>query len=359
MKMKILGLMALLVMCSTISSADLTERFKIISESIEVSENKSNDENKNSNYEALKILDPKAYERLKKEENIRKNSNATSFSNFINSNSDTFDINKMMDDMDNYYEAFNNITDQAFGAVSAVGDALSAALSVGGMFPTLGGISTAGNTIQAMLQKALMMKNRVDQLKQYKRYIDQIKNLGKTDVKKIGDILNVLGSVEGLVRDGNGLVDMTKSIAEDINNADLSTAEGWELLLTGNKKVLNENDKAYKKVTKDVEVSLDAIKKARENLKRIKPKNEVQNLQVISSQMDILITSLEKLIDSQSAHAAATIQEQNKEMEKDIAAKETKKGEAEKLQKDIEKANQNVKQIKLGNKFVGSVNGNR
>ncbi|QXW66309.1 hypothetical protein [Streptobacillus moniliformis] len=348
---KIFGIIALI---GTLSfSESLTSKVEIGASDKNLNVSTSQD-NKSNPKDEKKKEEAKRKEAIKNLDAVDKNIKDTG------QLSKNFDFDKMFDDIDNYWEKISDGTDNIFKNISIAGDVVTGITGIAGSFPGFGGISVIGTNIQAVLQKILAMKNRVDQLKQYKRYIDSVRSLGKSDVKNLTGVYNTLNSLSSIINEGVALTDMTKGFANDIKSADLSTGEGWELLLTGNKKVQEQNNNAYDKVAgEDYKLAIDTINRTKKKLQQINPKNEVQNLQQLNGQMNILIQVMEQLLNNQSASAATMIQAENKRLEEEIAAKEIKKAEVERLREEIKEANRLVKEIKLGTRFVGSVNGNR
>ncbi|ACZ01350.1 hypothetical protein [Streptobacillus moniliformis] len=333
-------------------SESLTKNVEINSNTSVMNEDTEND-NEKSNLEKDGI---KKRKEILDQLNSPDNENVGNVGNLGKS----FDFNKMFDDIDNYWEILNDGTDHAFNAVSTIGDGLTALTAVGGAFFGLGGVAVAGSHIQAVLQKILMVKNRVDQLKQYKRYIDSVKSLGKNEAKDLAGIVNTLNALSGIIRDDFEFTDRSRGFSDIIQSSDLSTREGWEKLLVENKNIQDENIKAYNKIAgEDYKKAMSIIQKTKQKLQKLDPKNEVQNLQQLNGQMNILIQVMEQLLDNQSANAAIMIQAENKKLEEEIAVKRIKAEEAERLQKAIEESDRKVKNIKLGTRFVGSVNGNR
>ncbi|WP_064590829.1 hypothetical protein [Streptobacillus moniliformis] len=355
---KIFGIIALIIGTFSFSES-LTSKFEVSKAKYNLN-GSSQDSDKEEKSREEKAKDEKAKEEAKKKEAI-KNVDATD-KNIKDTGklSKNFDFDKMFDDIDDYWEKVSDGTDNIFKHISAAGDVVTGITGIAGSFPGLGGISVVGTNIQAVLQKILAMKNRVDQLKQYKRYIDSVRSLGKSDVKSLTGVYNTLNSLSSIINEGVQLSDMTKGFANDIKNADLSTGEGWETLASGNRKIQEQNNNAYKKVAgDDYKLAIDTINKTKKKLQQLNPKNEVQNLQQLNGQMNILIQVMEQMLNNQSAQAATMIQAENKRLEEEIAAKEIKKAEVERLRQEIKEARRIVKEIKLGTKFVGSVNGNR
>lgn len=349
MNKKIFGFLALIIL-GTVSKADLTDRVSLNSESSNIT---SSNEEKSEEDEEREIK-AKRKEAVKNVEGTNVNVRDTG------KLSQNFDFDKMFDEIDNYWEKVSDGTDTVFNVLSGVGDTITAITGVAGSFPFMGGIATVGTNIQAVLQKILAIKNRVDQLKQYKRYIDSVKSLGKNDFKNIVGVYNTLNSLSEMINEGVKLVDASKGLNKDIINADLSTTEGWELLLNGDLKIQEQNNTAYEKIAgEDYKLALKTINDTKRKLQQISSKNEVQNLQQLNGQMNLLIGVMEQLLNNQSSQAAIIIQSENKKIEEEIAAKQIKGEEVERLLKEQQEAEKLLQQIKMGNKFVGSVNGNR
>lgn len=116
-------------------------------------------------------------------------------------------MEKLFEDVENYYNVFDQGSENFFSTVSSIGDTVSGVLGLAGAFPTMAGVGVIGTNIQATLNKILDMKNRVDQLKQYKRHIDSIRNLSKADFKTLAGINNTLNLVSDMVNDGKKISD--------------------------------------------------------------------------------------------------------------------------------------------------------
>ena len=271
-----------------------------------------------------------------------------------------FDFNKMIDDIDNYWEVFDSGSEKFFKSISDASDSVTAASSIAGSWFGFGGIAVAGNNIQQIMQKVLMMKNRIDQLKQYKRFIDSIKSLSKSDLKSIAGMKQTLESIDKLVKEGAVIKDKTIGFSKELKKLNLSDPKAWEVL--GNKEidVRELNSQTLEKIAGESNKEIrDTIQGMKEKLNTINPKNENQNLQYLNQQMAILISLMEKQISDTSSVASAKIIADNKKLEEEIAAKEAKKSEVKKLQDEIVKINEKVTNMQLGKNFVGSVNGNR
>lgn len=271
-----------------------------------------------------------------------------------------FDFNKLIDDIDNYWEVFDSGSEKFFKTVSDVSDSVTAASSIAGSFFGFGGIAVVGNNVQQVMQKILLMKNRVDQLKQYKRFIESVKGLGKNDLKTLAGIKGELEALDRLVKDGFELKDSTIKWADSVKNVDLSTTDGWNKLLVGDENIRKLNDNVLNQVNGDkAKQVLKTISDMKENLKTINPKNENQNLQYLNQQIAILISLMEKHITDSSLVTSSKIIAENKKVEEEIAAKKLKQTEIEALKTEINNINSKVENIELGKSFIGSVNGNR
>ena len=272
--------------------------------------------------------------------------------------SKNFDFDAMLKGVDDIYNVLDKGSEITFNTVAAASDTLTSALSIAGAFPTLAGAGVIGSNIQSILSRILAVKNRVDQLKEYKRRLDSVRSLGKEDLLTLSGINNTLKTLDGLVKTGVDIGDASEDFSKKLEKADLTTAEGWDLLLSTDRDILATNKDVLNKISGEENKKIrEVIEKAKKTLLNINPKNENQNLQYLREQMNILISLTEQMISNDSLTASAMLVKENKEKEEQIAAKETQKAEAAKIASAIDNNKKETEKMKLSNRFVGSVTG--
>ncbi|CAM3423834.1 hypothetical protein [Pseudostreptobacillus hongkongensis] len=379
---KILGILSILVVGNLGFSEDIDKSmFTLETETNTTSTTTANNEN-NSNEKVVSKEDEayKKYEEmLRRSDEIEKAGaykitndirtqateeymKASGMSNFNKRNigaiSKNFDFDAMLKGVDDIYNVLDKGSEITFNTVAAASDALTSALSIAGAFPTMAGAGVIGSNIQSILSRILAVKNRVDQLKEYKRRLDSVRSLGKEDLLTLSGINNTLKTLDGLVKTGVDIGDASEDFSKKLEKADLTTAEGWDLLLNTDRDILATNKDVLNKISgKENKKIREVIEKAKKTLLNINPKNENQNLQYLREQMNILISLTEQMISNDSLTASAMLVKENKEKEEQIAAKETQKAEAVKIASAIENNKKETEKMKLSNRFVGSVTG--
>ena len=101
-----------------------------------------------------------------------------------------------------------NVVDKGVDSVltgaEIAGDATSFGLSVAALVPNIMGTGVGhyggiANTIQSFLGKLQQMRQRLEALKQYSRWIEEKKNFGKSDMMSIKGMKDTLSSLLSLI----------------------------------------------------------------------------------------------------------------------------------------------------------------
>lgn len=355
---KILGILSILVVGNLGFSEDIDKSMFTLK--TETNTTTTNNENNRSNEKVVSKEELKVTDNFEK---IGADKYAVGIKTQFNKRnigdiSKNFDFDAMLKGVDDIYNILDKGSEITFNTVAAVSDALTSGLSIAGAFPTMAGAGVIGSNIQSILSRILAVKNRVDQLKEYKRRLESVRSLGKEDLTTLAGINNTLKTLDGLVKTGVDIGDASEDFSKKLEKADLTTAEGWDLLLSTDRDILASNKDVLNKISGEENKKIrEVIEKAKKTLLTINPKNENQNLQYLREQINILISLTEQMISNDSLTASAMLIKENKEKEEQIAAKETQKAEAVKIASAIENNKKETEKMKLSNRFVGSVTG--
>ena len=349
---KILGILSILVVGNLGFSEDIDKSMFTLK--TETNTTTTNNENNRSNEKVVSKEELKVTDNFEK---IGADSAVGIKTQFNKRNigdiSKNFDFDAMLKGVDDIYNILDKGSEITFNTVAAVSDALTSGLSIAGAFPTMAGAGVIGSNIQSILSRILAVKNRVDQLKEYKRRLESVRSLGKEDLLTLSGINNTLKTLDGLVKTGVDIGDASEDFSKKLEKADLTTAEGWDLLLSTDRDILASNKDVLNKISGEENKKIrEVIEKAKKTLLTINPKNENQNLQYLREQINILISLTEQMISNDSLTASAMLVK-----EEQIAAKETQKAEAVKIASAIENNKKETEKMKLSNRFVGSVTG--
>lgn len=254
-----------------------------------------------------------------------------------------------------------DISDTAFTAIDIAGTTASSVLAVIGSIPTIfgtgaPGASSAADTIQSLLLKINQIKTRIDQLKQYKRVLENMKGLDVEDLATVDGINKALNSLNKLLTDIAYLKDQSIDFYSEIKGADLSKGEGWDSLLGLENHIKKVNNNVLDNVAGDTnKKTLEAISDLKNRIKNLKPTTEKGELEKISELMGILISLTEKSISDTAILGANKIIEENKKLDEKIVEQERKKEEILELNNYINNQKKQFNSSILGKKFVGDI----
>lgn len=231
----------------------------------------------------------------------------------------------LFDTIDNYYNIFDKGSEQAFNILMGVGDAATQALNIAAAAPMVmgtgvGHYATIGANIQMVMQRLQAARKRIDDLKQYKRWLDSIKGLTEGDFKTIVGIKDTLGKIENIVKDGIALTkeDLARDYAKDIDKTDMSKAIGWDNKNTKDIIELKDTNKTLTQVATTKTV-LDTIQNQQKQLSNVNATTTLQQLKQMSAQTDLLITLLTKLIADQSRQIGDEALKNQRALQEEIA----------------------------------------
>lgn len=243
----------------------------------------------------------------------------------------------LFDTIDNYYNIFDKGSEQAFNAMLSAGDMATQGLNILAAAPGIfgGGPKWAaiGTNIQLVMNRLQEARKRVDQLKQYKRWLDSIKGLTQGDFKTIAGIKNTLGQVEGILKEGMAFSkeDLSRNFAKSSLEQDISTGRGWDIKNTKDMAILNDTNKTLMQVSQTDKV-LDAIKTQQAKLSEVNATTTLQQLKTMSAQTDLIITLLNKIITDQARAIGDTALKNQRFMQEEIARNKVQKENALRLE---------------------------
>ncbi|RRD40360.1 hypothetical protein EII29_02455 [Leptotrichia sp. OH3620_COT-345] len=274
----------------------------------------------------------------------------------IRSISGSVNLDSLFNTLDNYYEIANKATELSFNAVSRSADSATVAASLAGSTRFMGGVATMGSNIQLILQKLLAMRKRVDDLKQYKRFLDSVRTFNKNDLKTLAEISTTLDRLDGIVSEGFDLKEKTVAYGDLVRNSDLSTFEGWENLMMGDINLKNVNDEALDRLSgNEAGKVLKALNEAKARIRNMNPQNATQEMTKLNAQINLLISMFEKYMSDSAAVATKEILADNKKVEEEIASKQERQESITKLNNYQEKLKKEVREAKKRNRFAGDL----
>lgn len=253
----------------------------------------------------------------------------------------------LFDTIDNYYNIFDKGSEQAFNAMLSAGDMATQGLNILAAAPGIfgGGPKWAaiGTNIQLVMNRLQEARKRVDQLKQYKRWLDSIKGLTQGDFKTIAGIKNTLGQVEGILKEGMAFSkeDLNRNFAKSSLEQDMSTGRGWDIKNTKDMAILNDTNKTLMQVSQTDKV-LDAIKTQQAKLSEVNATTTLQQLKTMSAQTDLIITLLNKIITDQARAIGDTALKNQRFMQEEIARNKVQKENALRLEQYREELHNKV-----------------
>lgn len=260
--------------------------------------------------------------------------------------------------IDDYYNIFDKGSEEAFEKVMQLGDTVTSGLSVAGSFFGMSGLAVAGNNIQAQLTRLQLVRKRLDDLKQYKRWMDNVKDLSKEDLTKLSGVNNALNKLNNILKDGSVLKEKAIDFNKLLKSTDLSKAEGWDKLLQANANMHELNNQVLNKVSGDEANKIfDLINKSKETISKINPKNSTQSVKKLNEQMDLLITVTQTLLSNQATVAGQAAIKEKEKLEKEMLENEKNKVEQEQAERLRQEYRERNKQIELGTKFAGEITG--
>lgn len=267
-------------------------------------------------------------------------------------------LNALTETMDDYYNVFNKASAQSLNAISRAADSATATASIAGAisgkFINNSGKAVLGSNIQLILTKLLAMQKRVDDLKQYKRYLDEIKTLSKDDLMNLKRIDKTLIKLDEIVSEGFDLEEKTISYIDLIKKSDLTTWDGWDQLISGSVHVRNLNEEVLERTTGEEAIQiLRNINNAKESIRNITPENATQELTKLNSQITLLLTMFEKYMSDTAIKTTQELITENKKVEEEIAMKRTQQETMKVLQDYKDQLKKTVKVTPLRKKFVG------
>lgn len=221
-----------------------------------------------------------------------------------------------------------NVVDKGVDSVltgaEIAGDATSFGLSVAALVPNIMGTGVGhyggiANTIQSFLGKLQQMRQRLEALKQYSRWIEEKKNFGKSDMMSIKGMKDTLSSLEEIVRNsGVKLNELERNFATTKENRDTSTTQGWDSKTKDDITILKDTNKTIE-TSALTEKILKIINDEQKRLSSITPNTEKQQLGVLISQNDLLITLFSKLVSDQSRSMGDLALKNQRMMQEEIA----------------------------------------
>lgn len=243
----------------------------------------------------------------------------------------------LFDTMNNYYNIFDKGSEQAFNSMLAAGDAATQALNVAAAMPNFfgGGPKWAaiGTNIQAVMQRLQAARKRMDDLKQYKRWLDSIKGLTQADFKTIAGIKDTLGQVESIVKETMSFSkeDLNRNFAMSYEKQDMSKGQGWDLKNTADITLLKDTNKTLMQAATTNKV-LDAIQTQQKQLSNVNATTTLQQLKTMSAQTDLIITLLNKLIADGARQMGDEALKNQRHLQEEIAINKIHKENAINLQ---------------------------
>ena len=221
-----------------------------------------------------------------------------------------------------------NVVDKGVDSVltgaEIAGDATSFGLSVAALVPNImgtgvGHYGSIANTIQSFLGKLQQMRQRLEALKQYSRWIEEKKNFGKSDMMSIKGMKDTLSSLEEIVRNsGVKINELERNFATTKENRDTSTVQGWDSKTKDDITILKDTNKTIE-TSALTEKILKIINDEQKRLSSITPNTEKQQLGVLISQNDLLITLFSKLVSDQSRSMGDLALKNQRMMQEEIA----------------------------------------
>lgn len=247
----------------------------------------------------------------------------------------------------------NNVVNKGLDSVitgaEITGDTTSLLLSAVSLAPNvmgtgLGHWGSVANTIQSFLGKLQQMRQRLEALKQYSRWIEEKKNFGKSDMMSIKGMKDTLSSLEEIVRSsGIKINELERNFATTKENRDTSTTQGWDSKTKDDITILKDTNKTIE-TSALTEKILKIINDEQKRLSSITPNTEKQQLGVLISQNDLLITLFSKLVSDQSRSMGDLALKNQRMMQEEIADNNIQK-------KNIINLNNYKKELKRKIKF--------
>lgn len=266
-----------------------------------------------------------------------KNIEGTNLSFYADANKNIFD------NLNDIYRLVDDKVELAFNVLEGIGNAATMNLSGIGSLPFMGGVAVLGTNIQHQLNRVLHIRDRVDNLKKYKRELDQLKLKISKDILKnklLSDYYIDITSEQ-----------VNKQIDNILSDYDDFRKNRDETPIEANKALYKSIDKTAQEINR----VKNEFAKSISNLDKINPQSNEDHLTKLESQLSLLIRMTNTMLQQQAMINANEIEKYKNDVDRRIKDEIAYKNMLAENKRLSEQREREFPNSALGTKFAGDI----